>query len=90
MILLTYLLGTCSITFSFIGDDVFSFRNGYTLSSLCIRNTQHSHPKVTNGGDTFCIIYVGVCSHSANPAELYPTTVVISTETDERSQTTAE
>ena len=69
MILLTLLLGTCSITLSFIGDDVFSFRNRYTLSSLSTRNTQHCHPKLKIGGDTFRIIYAG---YSANPAALYP------------------
>ena len=64
MILLTKLLGTCSITLSFIGDDVFSCRNGYTLSSLCTRNMQHCHPTLKNGGDSFRIIYVGgTCVH---------------------------
>ena len=77
-------VGTCSITLSFIGDDVLSFRNGYTLSSLCTRNTQHCHPTLKIGGDKFRIIYVGgvfVFSQSGR---------IISTETDERSQTTAE
>ena len=35
------------------------FRNGYTLSSLCTRNTQHCHPTLRIGGNTFRIIYVG-------------------------------
>ena len=84
MILLTLLLGTCSITLSFIGDDVFSFRNRYTLSSLSTRNTQHCHPTLKIGGDTFRIIYAGcVCVFSQSCR-------VISTETDECSQTTAE
>ena len=51
--------GTCSITLSFIGDDVFSFRNRYTLSSLSTRNTQHCHPTLKIGGDTFHLIYAG-------------------------------
>ena len=69
----TLLLGTCSITLSFIGDDVFSFRNRYTLSSLSTRNTQHCHPTLKIGGDTFRIIYAGcVCVYSANLAALYP------------------
>ncbi len=38
---------------------IVSFRDGYTLSSLCTRNTQHCHPTLKNGGDTFRIIYVG-------------------------------
>ena len=81
MILLTLLLGTCSITLSFI---VFSFRNRYTLSSLSTRNTQHCHPTLKIGGDTFRIIYAGgVCVFSQSGR-------VISTETDECSQTTAE
>ena len=48
------------------------------------RNTQHCHPTLKNGGDKFHIIYVGgvfVFSQSGR---------IISTETDERSQTTAE
>ena len=84
MILLTLLLGTCSITLSFIGDDVFSFRNRCTLSSLFTRNTQHYHPTLKIGDDTFRIIYAGgVCVLSQSGH-------VISTETDECSQTTAE
>ncbi len=80
MILLTLLLGTCSITLSFIGDDVFSFRNRYTLSSLSTRNTQHCHPTLNIAGDTFRIIYAGgVCVFSQSGH-------VISTETDECSQ----
>ena len=84
MILLTLLLGTCSITLSFIGDDVFSFRNWYTLSSLSTINTQHCHPTLNIGGNTFRIIYAeGVCVFSQSGR-------VIFTETDECSQTTAE
>ena len=84
MILLTLLLGTCSITLSFIGDDVFSFRNRYKLSSLSTRNTQHCHPTLNIGGDTFRLIYAGgVCKFSQSGR-------VISTETDECSQTTGE
>ena len=77
--------GTCSITLSFIGDDVFSFRNRYsTLSSLSTRNTQHCHMTWKIGGDTFRIIYAGcVCVFSQSGR-------VISTETDGCSQTTAE
>ncbi len=72
------------ITLSFIGDNVFSFRNRYTLSSLSTRNTQHCHPTLKIGGDTFRIIYAGgVCVFSQSGR-------VISTETDECSQTTAE
>ena len=77
-----FLLGTCFITLPFIGDNVFSFCNGYMLSSFCTRNTQHCHPTLKNGGDTFRIIYAGgVCEYSDNPATLYP---------NEGSQTTAE
>ena len=87
MILLTLLLGTCSITLSFIGDNVFSIRNRYTLSSVCTRNRnmQHCHPMLKIGGDTFRrIIYAGgMCVFSQSGR-------VISTETDECSQTTAE
>ena len=80
MILLTLLLGTCYITLSFIGDDGFSFRNRYTLS----RNMQHCHTMLKIGVDTFRIIYArGVCIFSQSDR-------VISTETDECSQTTAE
>ena len=84
MILFTLLLGTYSTTLSFIVDDVFSFRNRYTLSSLSTRNTQHCHPTLKVGGDTFRIIYAGgVCVFGQSGR-------VISTETDECSQTTAE
>ena len=77
MILLTYLLGTCSISLSFIGDDVFSFRNRYTISSLSTRNTQHCHSMLKIDGDMFRIINAGcVCVFS-------PSGRVISTETDE-------
>ena len=75
MILLTLLLGTCSITLSFIGDDVFSIRNRYTLSSLCTRNrnTQHCHTTLTIGGDTFRrIIYTGGVCVFSQQAALYP------------------
>ena len=67
-------LGTCSITLPFIGDNDFSFRHGYTLSSLCsleIRSIDY-HPTLKNGCDTLRIIYAGVCAYSANPAALYP------------------
>ena len=42
-----------------MADEFFSFRNGYTLSSLCTRNTHHCHPTLKIGGDTFRIIYIG-------------------------------
>ena len=72
MILFTLLLGTYSTTLSFIGDDVFSFRNRYTLSSLSTRNTQHCHPTLKVGGDTFRIIYAGgVCVFSQS-GHVYP------------------
>ncbi len=58
--------GTCSITLSVIGDDVFSFRNRYsTLSSLSTSNTQHCHMTYKIGDDTFRVIYAGcVCVFS--------------------------
>ena len=84
MILSTLLLGTCFITLSSIGDDFFSFRNRFTLSSLSTRNTQHCHPMLKIGDDTLRIIYAGgVCVFSQSGR-------VISTETDECSKTTVE
>ena len=56
-----------------------------THFQVCARNTQHCHPTLKIGGDTFRrIIYAeGVCVFSQSGR-------VISTETDECSQTTAE
>ena len=45
---------------------------------------QHCHPKLTNGGDSFRIIYVGRVFAFCQSGR------IISTETDERSQSTAE
>ena len=49
-----------------------------------IRSIAKAHPKLTNGGDRFRIIYVGGVFAFCQSCR------IISTETDERSQTTAE
>ena len=58
-------------------DDVFSFRNRYTLSSLSTRNTQHCHSMLKIDGDMFHIINAGGVCVFSQPGR------VISTKTDE-------